>query len=785
MTVRVRAGTTVADLDDALAEVGQTRGRCRRGRAPRWAACSPWATAACAGWAGGRCATRVLEVRYVSAEGTVVKAGGPTVKNVSGFDLCRLLVGSLGTLGLLAEVVLRTRPLPAVERWLAGEADPFALLPRLHRPASVLWDGTTTWVLLEGHPADVEAQARLAADAGLAEAAGRPTCRPHRWSLRPSELPPWRWRPAPGRPRAGSWPRWASASCTADAPAAAPGGRPRGGRARTGGSRTCSTRPADSPRPRPAGAAGAATGAGALMDLGIDDDELAACVCLRPVPAPLPHLPGDGRGGAVAPGPGSGHAPGAVGGGGASTTRSSVDGDVRAVPGLRDGVPVGRAVRPPHRARPRHAGRGPAPQPGRCADRHRPPLALRLAVRSLRWHRLVLAGSSLLGVAQRLRLVPRRGCSAPGSSPRCRCAVPGCAATAAPASGAAETTDVWLFTGCVMDAWMRDIHADVQRVVEADRRPGGAARRRRRLLRRPRPARGPGAERGERHAPHNRRHVPGRRPDPGRRRRLRRHAARLRPPARHGGGRGVRRPGPRRARVAGRPHRPADGRPNRAPCGRRRCRRTALTVAVQDPCHLRHVQRSHQAVRTVLAPFATLVELDDEGLCCGAGGAYAAAQPSPGGGHPRPQAGGHHAVGGARGGLGQPGLRPASGGGGRRGRAPLPAGGPGARRPPTLTRQAPRGQPGREAMGAAARRPGQSCSGADDYCLPSAGPTAIASGARDPPATAPGTPAALRSPPAGDPSPPRTRSRGRRRGGARTRRRAPGRPTCAPTRRGR
>ncbi|HEX6569225.1 MAG TPA: heterodisulfide reductase-related iron-sulfur binding cluster, partial [Acidimicrobiales bacterium] len=51
------------------------------------------------------------------------------------------------------------------------------------------------------------------------------------------------------------------------------------------------------------------------------------------------------------------------------------------------------------------------------------------------------------------------------------------------------------------------------------------------------------------------------------------------------------------------------------------------TVAVQDPCHLRHVQRSHAAVRTVLAPFATVVELDDEGLCCGAGGAYAAVQP--------------------------------------------------------------------------------------------------------------------------------------------------------------
>jgi glycolate oxidase FAD binding subunit len=197
MTVRVRAGTTVADLDDALAEVGQTVA------VPAWPGATVGGVLAVGhsgvrrlGW--GPVRDTVLEVRYVSAEGTVVKAGGPTVKNVSGFDLCRLLVGSLGTLGLLAEVVLRTRPLPAAERWLAGEADPFALLPRLHRPASVLWDGTTTWVLLDGHPADVEAQAGLAAQAGLSEAGGRPDLPPHRWSLRPSELAALAPGPGPG-----------------------------------------------------------------------------------------------------------------------------------------------------------------------------------------------------------------------------------------------------------------------------------------------------------------------------------------------------------------------------------------------------------------------------------------------------------------------------------------------------------------------------------------------------------------------------------------------------------
>lgn len=184
MTVRVRAGTTVADLDAALAECGQTVAL------PAWPGATVGGVLAVGhsglrrlGW--GPVRDTVLEVRYVSADGTVVKAGGPTVKNVSGYDLCRLLVGSLGTLGLLAEVVLRTRPLPATEQWLAGPADPFDLVRRLHRPAAVLWDGTTTWVLLDGHPGDVAAQARLA---GLDEADGPPELPPHRWSLRPSAL---------------------------------------------------------------------------------------------------------------------------------------------------------------------------------------------------------------------------------------------------------------------------------------------------------------------------------------------------------------------------------------------------------------------------------------------------------------------------------------------------------------------------------------------------------------------------------------------------------------------
>jgi glycolate oxidase iron-sulfur subunit len=63
---------------------------------------------------------------------------------------------------------------------------------------------------------------------------------------------------------------------------------------------------------------------------------------------------------------------------------------------------------------------------------------------------------------------------------------------------------------------------------------------------------------------------------------------------------------------------------DRLPAGRR----LAEAVAVQDPCHLRHVQHAERAVRTVLGRYADLVELDDDGLCCGAGGAFATLEPA-------------------------------------------------------------------------------------------------------------------------------------------------------------
>jgi len=54
----------------------------------------------------------IIGVSIVRADGTVARGGGKVVKNVAGFDLPKLMVGSLGTLGLIATVTFRLYPLP-------------------------------------------------------------------------------------------------------------------------------------------------------------------------------------------------------------------------------------------------------------------------------------------------------------------------------------------------------------------------------------------------------------------------------------------------------------------------------------------------------------------------------------------------------------------------------------------------------------------------------------------------------------------------------------------------
>jgi glycolate oxidase FAD binding subunit len=113
MTVTVQAGITMARLQELLRSESQ--------RLPVDVPQSKRATL------GGALATNVsgprryglgtfrdyvIGITVVNDEGHEVKAGGRVVKNVAGYDLCKLYIGSLGTLGLISQVTLKLRPLP-------------------------------------------------------------------------------------------------------------------------------------------------------------------------------------------------------------------------------------------------------------------------------------------------------------------------------------------------------------------------------------------------------------------------------------------------------------------------------------------------------------------------------------------------------------------------------------------------------------------------------------------------------------------------------------------------
>ena len=188
MIVTVRAGTTVTDLHDHLKEQGQRTSLPDRGGSVGGAIAVGENDLNVLG--KGRVRDAVLQIRYISADGEIISSGAPVVKNVSGFNLHKLLVGSFGTLGLIAEVTLRTNPVPVETMWLATAAkDPMKIFNSLYKPAAVLWDGETIWVHLEGHKLDVENQKEtLSKIENFKEIERGPALPRYRWSLPPANL---------------------------------------------------------------------------------------------------------------------------------------------------------------------------------------------------------------------------------------------------------------------------------------------------------------------------------------------------------------------------------------------------------------------------------------------------------------------------------------------------------------------------------------------------------------------------------------------------------------------
>ena len=110
----------------------------------------------------------VLEAEVVTGDGRLVRSGARTVKNVTGYDLHKLVAGSLGTLAVIVQVALKLRPLPQARRTLrfqGGLDVARRALASVPAAAGALVTPSGIELRLEGWHAEVQEQAGAAADA--------------------------------------------------------------------------------------------------------------------------------------------------------------------------------------------------------------------------------------------------------------------------------------------------------------------------------------------------------------------------------------------------------------------------------------------------------------------------------------------------------------------------------------------------------------------------------------------------------------------------------------------
>jgi glycolate oxidase FAD binding subunit len=136
LVVTVRAGTPLTELEAALVEKGQ----CLAFEPPRFGA----ATGTCGGMVAtglsgparasvGSVRDYVLGIELINGRGEQLTFGGQVMKNVAGYDVSRLMVGAMGTLGLLTDISLKVLPVAPAEATLVFELNQASALAQLHR----------------------------------------------------------------------------------------------------------------------------------------------------------------------------------------------------------------------------------------------------------------------------------------------------------------------------------------------------------------------------------------------------------------------------------------------------------------------------------------------------------------------------------------------------------------------------------------------------------------------------------------------------------------------------
>jgi glycolate oxidase FAD binding subunit len=158
LVITARCGTPLAEIEGTLAEHGQ----CLPFEPPHFGAAT-FGGCIAAGLSGPRRSASgalrdfVLGVKLVDGRGRILQFGGQVMKNVAGYDISRLVAGSLGTLGLIAEASLKVLPRPQVERTQRLEMDEARALEAMNRWAgeplpisATLWHAGVLDVRLSG-----------------------------------------------------------------------------------------------------------------------------------------------------------------------------------------------------------------------------------------------------------------------------------------------------------------------------------------------------------------------------------------------------------------------------------------------------------------------------------------------------------------------------------------------------------------------------------------------------------------------------------------------------------
>lgn len=163
--VTAKCGTPLAELEAVLAE----RGQILAFEPPHFSGATVGGCVA-AGLAGprrqqaGAVRDFILGVKLIDGTGQVLDFGGQVMKNVAGYDVSRLLAGSLGTLGVLAEVTLKVLPKPVAELTLCFEMSEVEAIAQLNlwggQPLPIsasFWHAGQLWLRLSGAGAAVAA----------------------------------------------------------------------------------------------------------------------------------------------------------------------------------------------------------------------------------------------------------------------------------------------------------------------------------------------------------------------------------------------------------------------------------------------------------------------------------------------------------------------------------------------------------------------------------------------------------------------------------------------------